>query len=87
MAGVDLNVIDMTADPPKVLEVSTMPAVAPVPAPIRSRGPKPVWVDNSHVRFEGVSPQPGDNPNTKQLLADRRRHGRMGMLIAGEEEP
>ena len=22
----------------------------------------------AHVRFEGVSPQPGDNPDTKQLL-------------------
>jgi hypothetical protein len=67
MNGVDLNVIDMTADPPKVLEVSTMPACAGA-GPNSFLRPKPVWVDDSHVRFEGVSPQPGDNPTTKQLL-------------------
>jgi hypothetical protein len=67
MNGVDLNVVDMTADPPKVLEVSTMPACAGA-GPNSFPRPKPVWVDDSHVRFEGVSPQPGDNPDTKQLL-------------------
>jgi len=67
MSGVELNVIDMTADPPKVLEVSTMPACAGA-GPNSFLRPKPVWIDESHVRFEGVSPQPGDNPDTKQLL-------------------
>lgn len=67
MSGVDLEVIDMTADPPKVLEVSKMPACAGA-GPNALLRPKPVWVDEQHVRFEGVSPQPGDNPNTKQLL-------------------
>jgi hypothetical protein len=67
MSGVDLNVVDMTTDPPKVLEVSTMPACAGAGQNSFLR-PKPVWIDDSHVRFEGVSPQPGDNPDTKQLL-------------------
>lgn len=67
MNGVDLNVIDMTADPPKVMEVSKMPTCAGF-GPDSFLRPKPVWVDDSHVRFEGVSPQPGDNPNNKQLL-------------------
>jgi hypothetical protein len=67
MSGVELNVIDMTADPPKVLEVTAMPACAGAGQNSFLR-PKPVWIDDSHVRFEGVSPQPGDNPNTKQLL-------------------
>ena len=67
MNGVDLNVIDMTADPPKVLEVTAMPACAGA-GPNAFLRPKPVWVDDSHVRFEGLSPQPGDNPKTKQLL-------------------
>lgn len=67
MSGVDLDVVDMTSDPPKVLEVSTMPACAGA-GPNSFPRPKPVWIDESHVRFEGVSPQPGDNPNTKQLL-------------------
>jgi len=67
MSGIDLNVIDMTGDPPTVLEVSTVPACGGA-GPNSFLRPKPVWVDESHVRFEGVSPQPGDNPNTKQLL-------------------
>ena len=67
MSGVDLSVIDTTADPPKVLDVSKMPACAGAD-PHAFLRPKPVWVDDSHVRFEGVSPQPGDNPSTKQLL-------------------
>ena len=67
MNGVELNVVDMTADPPKVLKVSAMPACAGA-GPKSFLRPKPVWIDNSHVRFEGVSPQPGDNPKTKQLL-------------------
>ena len=67
MNGVDLNLIDMTADPPKVLEVTNMPTCAGA-GPDSFLRPKPVWVDDAQVRFEGVSPQPGDNPNTKQLL-------------------
>jgi hypothetical protein len=67
MNGVELNVVDMTADPPKVLEVSTMPACAGA-GPNSFLRPKPVWIDDSSVRFEGVSPQPGDDPKTKQLL-------------------
>jgi hypothetical protein len=67
MSGVDLNVIDMTANPPKVVDVSTMPACAGTSQDAFLR-PRPVWIDDSHVRFEGVSPQPGDNPNAKQLL-------------------
>lgn len=67
MSGVELNVVDMTTDPPKVIEVSTMPACAGA-GPNSFLRPKPVWIDDSHVRFEGVSPQPGDNPKTKQLL-------------------
>jgi hypothetical protein len=67
MNGVDLNLIDMTADPPKVEEVTTFPACAGA-GPDSFLRPKPVWVDDAQVRFEGVSPQPGDDPNTKQLL-------------------
>jgi hypothetical protein len=67
MAGVNLDVIDMTTDPPKVTGVNTVPACAGA-GPNSFLRPRPVWVDDSHVRFEGVSPQPGDNPNTKQLL-------------------
>jgi len=67
MSGVELNVVDLTSDPPKVLEVSTMPACAGA-GPHSFLRPKPVWIDDSRVRFEGVSPQPGDNPDTKQLL-------------------
>ncbi len=67
MAGVELDLIDLGRDPPGVLEVSEMPACAGS-GPDSFLRPKAVWVDDSRVRFEGVSPQPGDNPNTKQLL-------------------
>jgi hypothetical protein len=67
MSGMELNLIDLSTDPPKVLEMSEMPVCAGA-GPNSFLRPKPVWVDDSHVRFEGVSPQPGDNPNTKQLL-------------------
>ena len=67
MTGVDLEVIDLTTNPPKVVEVSAMPECAGA-GPDSFLRPKAVWTDDSHVRFEGVSPQPGDNPNTKQLL-------------------
>ena len=67
MSGVELNLIDLSTDPPKVLEVSEMPACAGA-GPNSFLRPKPVWVDDSQVRFEGVSPQPGDSPNTKQQL-------------------
>jgi hypothetical protein len=67
MAGVDLNIIDLTVEPPKVIEVADMPTCAGAGDSPLLR-PKPVWVDDDHIRFEGVSPQPGANPNTKQLL-------------------
>lgn len=67
MAGVELNLIDLGANPPTVLEVSEMPACAGTD-PNAFLRPRPVWVDDSQVRFEGVSPQPGDKPDTKQLL-------------------
>jgi hypothetical protein len=67
MTGMTLNLIDMTADPPKVIEIDSMPACAGA-GPNSFLRPKPVWVDDSHVRFEGMSPQPGDAPGTKQLL-------------------
>ncbi len=67
MAGVELNLIDLGSDPPKVLEISEMPACAGAD-PNAFLRPRPVWVDDSQVRFEGVSPQPGDKPDAKQLL-------------------
>lgn len=67
MSGVDLEIIDFSANPPRVTTVSEMPACAGS-GPNSFLRPKPVWVDETHVRFEGKSPQPDDNPNTKQLL-------------------
>jgi hypothetical protein len=67
MTGVVLNVIDLAAVPPKVVEVEAMPTCAGF-GPNSFLRPTPVWVDESHVRFDGVSPQPGDNASNKQLL-------------------
>ena len=67
MSGVDLELIDLGRDPPTVAKVTATPSCPGFSESSMLR-PKPVWIDESHVRFEGVSPQPGDNPNTKQLL-------------------
>jgi len=67
MNGVLLQVIDLTATPPKVTEVSDMPTCKGFGKDSFLR-PKPVWVDDNHVRFDGKSPQPGDDPNNKELL-------------------
>jgi hypothetical protein len=67
MNGVDLNVIDLTTSPPTILDVSSAPACAGAD-PNAFLRPNPLWIDDSHVQFEGVSPQPGDKPNTKQRL-------------------
>jgi hypothetical protein len=67
MNGVELEVIDLGREPPTVAKVTVMPT-CPGFSDSSMLRPKPVWIDDTHVRFEGVSPQPGDNPNTKQLL-------------------
>jgi hypothetical protein len=67
MNGMTLQVIDLTATPPKVTEVSDMPTCKGF-GPDSFLRPTPVWADDSHVRFDGVSPQPGDNATNKQLL-------------------
>jgi hypothetical protein len=67
MSGVDLELIDLSRDPPTVAKVATTPG-CPGWSDSTMLRPKPVWIDDTHVRFEGVSPQPGDNPNTKQQL-------------------
>jgi hypothetical protein len=67
MTGMTLNVIDLATTPPKVVEVGARPTCARF-GPNSFLRPKPVWGDEQHVRFEGVSPQPGDKPDTKQLL-------------------
>jgi hypothetical protein len=67
MAGVELQLIDLSRDPPTITKIETMPSCAGSSDSSMLR-PKLVWIDDSHVRFEGVSPAPGDNPNTKQLL-------------------
>ena len=66
-AGVTLQTIDLATEPPKVTDIDDMPSCKGF-GPDSFLRPKPVWVDDSHVRFEGVSPQPGDNASNKQLL-------------------
>ena len=67
MQGIELEIIDLSRDPPTITKIDTLPSCAGSRDSSMLR-PKPVWIDDTHVRFEGVSPQPGDNPNTKQLL-------------------
>lgn len=67
MSGVDLELLDIGREPPTLDKITEMPSCRGA-GPSSMLRPKPVWVDDSQVKFEGVSPQPGDNPNTKQLL-------------------
>lgn len=67
MSGVDLELLDMSREPPTLSKIEEMPNCRGA-GPNSMLRPRPVWVDDSQVKFEGVSPQPGDTPNTKQLL-------------------
>jgi len=67
MSGVDLEVIDLERDPPTLTKVTTMPDCSGA-GPNSFLRPTPVWIDDSHVIFKGVSPLPEDTPDTKQLL-------------------
>ena len=67
MQGVELQLIDLSRDPPTLTKIEEFPACAGADANSILR-PKPVWIDDTHVRFEGKSPNPDDKPNTKQLL-------------------
>ena len=67
MDGMDLELIDLRGNPPTLAKITTMPECKGI-GPDTFLRPTPVWIDGSHVRFDGVSPQPGDLPNTKQLL-------------------
>lgn len=67
MNGVSLDLIDLGVQPPRVTALEQMPTCAGF-GPNSFLRPRPVWVDDGQVRFEGTSPQPGDDPNSKQLL-------------------
>ena len=67
MAGMELELIDLRRNPPTLAKITnSMPCAGADPNSFLR--PTPVWVDGTHVRFDGVSPQPGDLPNTRQLL-------------------
>ena len=65
MSGVDLELLDVSSEPPTLQKIDEMPNCRGAGDNSLLR-PKPVWIDDSQVRFDGVSP--GANPNTKQLL-------------------
>ncbi len=67
MSGMELELIDLRANPPTLAKITTMPECKGI-GPDTFLRPTPVWIDGTHVRFDGKSPQPGDLPNTKQLL-------------------
>ena len=67
MSGVDLELLDMGREPPTLAKITEMPNCRGADPNAMLR-PKPVWIDDSQVRFEGPPPEPGGNPNTKQLL-------------------
>ena len=86
MAGVELDVVDMTADPPKVTEVID-------DAGLRRRRPEFVPAAQAGLdrRFEralrGSLAAARRRSQDEAASADRRRHDDVGMLRAGNEEP
>jgi hypothetical protein len=67
LSGVNLEIIDLSRNPPTVATVTAMPDCGDAD-PNSFLRPIPVWTDDRHVSFEGESPLPEDKPNTKQLL-------------------
>jgi len=66
MTGVDLELLDMSHDPPTVTRIEESPS-CPGAGPGLLR-PKPVWVDESQIRFEAPPHMQSGYPTTKQLL-------------------
>jgi hypothetical protein len=60
------NVIDLTVDPPKVIDVGKPSCAGFDPNSLLR--PTPVWVDDSHVRFDGNPPWLNIDLTHKQLL-------------------
>lgn len=63
--GNGLQLIDMTVRPPRTLRVDSRPRCADTKAQFLR--PNPVWLDDSHVSFEG-QPFMGDDPKGTQIL-------------------
>jgi hypothetical protein len=69
MTGGHLDLVDLSVRPPLVLKIESAPNCEGA----QSSGwlhPKPVWIDDSHVKFErieGIS-LPMENPNAEQLM-------------------
>ena len=74
LAGVDLEIIDLGRNPPTVATVETMPDCGGA-GPISFLRPIAVWTDDRHITFEGESPLPEDDPDTKQVLRVERGRG------------
>lgn len=67
MAGMELQLVDLRADPPVLLKIDSVPTCKGF-TPDSFLRPTPVWVDGTHVRFDGISPQPDDKGDSKQLM-------------------
>jgi len=67
MTGVDLELLDMSHDPPTVTRIEEETPSCPGTDPGLLR-PRPVWVDDSQIRFEVPPPLKSGYPTTKQLL-------------------
>jgi hypothetical protein len=65
MNGQSLQLIDLTSRPPKMLEITSPPACPGAKA--RFLRPKPVWLDDYHVGFEG-KPILDEDPSEKQIF-------------------
>ena len=67
MSGVDLEIVDLAHDPPTVAKVTTMPDCGGS-GPDAFLRPRPVWVDERTVTFDGEPPLPEAGGDTRQVL-------------------
>ncbi len=67
LIGNPMELIDLQADPPRVLEVAGKPT-CPGAGRYDLIRPDPVWLDDGRVTFTGKSLSSADDPNAKQVL-------------------
>jgi|LNFM01.1.fsa_nt_gb hypothetical protein len=67
LIGNPMELIDLKADPLRVLEVASKPA-CPGTGRYDLIRPDPVWLDDERVAFTGKSQSNADDPNAKQVL-------------------
>ncbi|WP_421996915.1 hypothetical protein [Reyranella sp.] len=67
ISGVDLEIVDLVHEPPSLAKVTPLPDCGGA-GPEAFLRPRPVWLDDRTVTFEGEPPLPAARPDTRQVL-------------------